>query len=63
MRAQVVEGVQGRYFIPLLLPLCLVIAGRREDENELLENDRLGLTLALGVNICVLAVLIITFLP
>ena len=43
--------------------LCLAIAGRRDDENELLENDRLGLTLALGVNICVLAVLIITFLP
>lgn len=63
VRAQVVEGVQGRYFIPLLLPLCLAIAGRRDDENELLENDRLGLTLALGVNICVLAVLIITFLP
>lgn len=63
VRAQVVEGVQGRYFIPLLLPLCLAIAGRREDENELWENDRLGLTLALGVNICVLAVLIITFLP
>ena len=63
VQAPMVEGVQGRYFIPLLLPLCLAVAGRRSTEREVEERDRLDLTLALLLNICVLAILIVVFIP
>lgn len=61
--APLVEGVQGRYFIPLLLPLCLSVIGRRNTEAEVCEGDKLDMTLALNLNICVLSVLIVVFLP
>lgn len=63
VQAPIIEGVQGRYFIPLLLPFCLAVVGRRSTEGEVAENDKMELTLALLLNICVLSILAMTFIP
>ena len=63
VQAGEILGVQGRYFIPLLLPLILCLIGRKKEENEFGGTQKRELLLICNINLCVLVSLATYFLP
>ncbi|MDO4284080.1 MAG: DUF2142 domain-containing protein [Eubacteriales bacterium] len=45
-----INGIQGRYFIPLILPALLIVGGMRQDDRK---KERIQYALLIGLDLCV----------